>query len=238
MESIKKILYVGTGLHIQPTVHFRKVKEFVFIDTQPRTKMDNPRFYKACYQSNFYDELIDKCRAFGFEFSSMKELDSYYYRKIMTIKQRLYYSLYDIKPQFINPTLITFINPKTKQTIKYYISTNIEYNMTDELVTDIKDSCALIVSGYHPSMKLLKYFTKPKIFIGYSDTSYDFANNLFIEETDNIIYMLNKKVGINSSTDIKTTEYFSKYFLIFKFSGQVCECEDIFDLKVKIVAES
>ena len=49
--------------------------------------------------------------------------------------------------------------------------------MTISLQQDIEEADALLISGYHPNIKLLEYFTKPKIFIGYSNTCYNLNND-------------------------------------------------------------
>jgi hypothetical protein len=220
---IKKILYIGPWHHIQPVRDFPHVKEFIFIDTQPRSEFDNNTFYNRFYKCDFYDDLIHKCICFGFELKTEYVIDQNYYKSIFTIRQRLYYSLWDVIPKHINPTLLTFYNETTKQTIKYYISTNIKYTMTPTLQRDIEESDALIVSGYHPNIKLLEYFTKPKIFIGYSNTCYDLNKDKDNEE-DSIISLLHQ-------TD--KTEYFYNFLAVSYKKGQMKDCTDIFDLKIK-----
>ena len=217
---INKILYIGTGNHIEPVRDFPLVKEFIFIDTQPRSEFDNISFYQKFYRQNFYDNLVHKCNCFGFRLKSEEVLDSSYYKSTFTLWQRIYYSLWDVLPHHINPTLLTFFNERTSQTIKYYISTNIEYNMTISLQQDIEEADALIVSRYHPNIKLLEYFTKPKIFIGYSNTYYD-AN---ADEDTNIITVLHQK---------EKTEYFYNFLAVSCKTGQIKVCVDIFDLKIK-----
>ena len=41
MNHPKKLLYIGAWDHISPVMHFPKTKEFIFIDTQPRSEFDN-----------------------------------------------------------------------------------------------------------------------------------------------------------------------------------------------------
>ena len=45
----KKILYVGTGNHIEPVNHFSDTKEFIFIDSQPRNEYGHEYYYKPFY---------------------------------------------------------------------------------------------------------------------------------------------------------------------------------------------
>ena len=221
---INKILYLGPWHHIKPVHDFPQVKEFIFIDTQPRSEFDNKLFYHGFYKQNFYDDLIHKCICFGFELKTEYVIDQNYYKSIFTLRQRLYYFLWDVLPNHINPTLLTFYNETTKQTIKYYISTNIKYTMTPTLQQDIEEADALIVSGYHPNSKLLEYFTKPKIFIGYSNTWYDEDVD---EDVDaSIISVLHQT---------EKTEYFYNFLAVSYKTGQMKECIDIFDLQIKVV---
>ena len=224
LEQIKKILYIGTGNHIQPVRDFPLVKEFIFIDTQSRSEWDNKSYDFGCYKCDFHDDLIHKCICFGFQLVSTSVVDPNYYKSLFTIKQRLYYSLWDILPAHINPTVLTFLNEKTQQIIKYYISTNIQYNMCPKLQNDIEQTDALIISGYHPTSKLLEYFTKPKIFIGYSNTWYDEDVD---EDVDaSIISVLHQT---------EKTEYFYNFLAVSYKTGQMKECTDIFDLQSKVV---
>ena len=225
MSPINKILYLGSWHHIQPVRDFPLVKEFIFIDTQPRSEWDTNFFHIGFYKQNFYDELIHKCKNFGFKLKTEDVLDQNYYKSIFTIKQRLYYSLYSQRPPHINPTLLTFYNETTGQSIKYYISTNIQYNMTPLLQKDIEESEALVISGYHPHIKLLEYFTKPKLFIGYSDTCYDKNKNEEQNNGDDIISLLNQSYK---------SEYFNHYMVVSYKTGQIKKCTDIFDIKLQI----
>ena len=225
VDKINKILYLGTWYHIQPVRDFPQTKEFIFIDTQPRSEFDNKSYYHGFYRQNFYDDLIHKCICFGFKLKLVDILDRNYYKSIFSIKQQLYYSLYSILPNHINPTMLEFYNENTKQTIKYYISTNIQYTMTPSLQKDIEEADALVVSGYHPNIKLLKYFTVPKIFIGYSNTCYDIDKDKTSVENDTIISLLNQSYQ---------SEYFNKYLAISYKTGQIKQCTDFFDIKFKL----
>ena len=224
-DQINKILYIGTGKHIQPIRDFPNTKEFIFVDTQSRSEFDDLSYYSGFYRGDFYDDLVHKCLCFGFKLNSEEILDSNYYKSIFTIKQRLYYSVYSILPNHINPTLLSFYNEKTEQYIKYYISTNIQYNMCSKLQKDIEESNALVISGYHPNIKLLKYFTHPKIFIGYSDTYYDIDIDKDKEKNDSIISLLNQSYQ---------SEYFNKYLVVSTKTGKIKNCCDFFDIKFKL----
>lgn len=105
--------------------------------------------------------------------------------------------------KFINPHIFYFYNDKTNQKVKYYVSTNIMYNMYMELEKDIRETDALIVSGYHPNNKLFDYFDIPKIFYG-STTTY-FGSEEASDST--IITWLHENLS-------HTIKYFSEYHLV------------------------
>jgi hypothetical protein len=170
--SFNKILYVGCGTHLEVLLHFQDTKEFVFIDTQPLSEYDATIYYKPFYRPNFINIVLSKLRKLNFMIQSVTNLDKKYYKKIFTLKQKLYYLFYR-KPEYINPSLLTFYNIHTKQTIKYYVSTDIDNTNISELHNDIKSCDTLLVSGYFPSINYLKYFTTPIKFIGYSNTCYN-----------------------------------------------------------------
>lgn len=225
MESIKKVIYLGIGCRIDPVLHLSNVNEFVFIDTNPRSECDSKEFYKGFYKKKFYDELIQKYTILGFDLQLIKELDNNYHKKIFNIKQKLFYFIcFKQKPKFINPTLLVFTNNETKQIIKYYISTNILYNMNDLLLNDIKEADALIMCGHNPHTKLLNYFDKPKIFLGYSNTNYTIELHNTNEDRANIVYFLH-------NTDNVTLKFFNRYFLIKCDTGEEMECKNIIDLE-------
>jgi hypothetical protein len=173
---MKKILYIGTWHHIQPVIDFPDTKHFIFIDTQPRSEWDNDTFYYNFYKPHFTIQLINMCNSHGFKLINTININKTYHTKILNKLQWLYY-LFNPLPEYINPTLLIFSNSKTNQIIKYFISTNIELNMDENIKHHITTSDALIVSGYLPNKLLFKYFEKPKIFIGYTNTHYKIDKN-------------------------------------------------------------
>ena len=240
---MNKALYLGPLYNIRPTKDFPNIKEFIYVDTHPRSEFDNNSFHQGFYKTQFYDNLIHKCHCFGFVLVKTIELDPNYYKKIFSLKQRLYYTFWDIIPQYIGPTLLLFENKMTQQVLKYYISTNILYNMCPELKEDIEESDALIVSGYQPNIKLLDYFTSPKTFIRYTGIRDAEIRDAFEEnkeenkEEDKTIMSMHKNF----------TKYFNRYLLIsdkkmdyakeYTDANKECtkecakECSDIYELK-------
>jgi len=199
---MKKILYIGGGLHIEPVLHFPHVKEFVFVDSEPRNAYDCSCFHIECYNNNFYNELIKKCLINNFKLESCIALDINYWKKKLSFYQKIYYLLGKINT-LINPTLMIFINELTGQKIKYYISTNITENMNQELKIDIEESDGLIFQGFTTNKKILDYFIRPKIFIGYTTNNYECLDY----DKNTLMYFLN-------NNKCSVAYYFKKYFLV------------------------
>lgn len=196
MDEINKILYIGSGCHLDIVSHFPNVSEFILIDTQPRSEHDSIEFNPDFYRHLFVNSLLSAGIEQDIVLTNIRELDNKYYLNC------------DHKLPFLNPTLLTFTNTKTKQIIKYYISTNIRYNMNEILINDIHQSEALIVSGHYPDIILYDYLDekKPIQFIGYSKTCF----SLDIDEmTDNIYCKLHNN------------NYFDKYYLVDYDSGEI-----------------
>jgi hypothetical protein len=214
VNNIKKILYIGTWNHIECVNHFPNTKEFIFIDTQPRSEFDSLSFYQPFYRKNFFQGLLTECRKKQFRLTNLIETDKTYYKKILSVSQLMDYKLMDSCP-FINPTLLSFANDITEQIIHYYISTNIEYNMTPRLLQDIQSADALIVSGYFPNKILLDYFDKdmPKKFIGYSQTCYKGTNDEYPDEKNTIINVLKQ------SKNVIKNDYFYSYYYVCSETG-------------------
>ena len=166
-----KILYIGAGQDIIPLMHFADCNEFVFVDTLPRSEFDKGSTFRPCYyRPNFVPELIQRCQEFDFEYISAVTMDPEYYKQIFTPGQLLYYWGHTF--DFVNPTLLLFMNKKTCQVLKYYVSTQLKFNANSigSLKVDIFQCDGLIVSGHHPQEELALYIEKPMKFYGYTST--------------------------------------------------------------------
>jgi hypothetical protein len=102
--------------------------------------------------------------------------------------------------------------------------------MCYQLQNDIQTSDALIVSGFSPHIDLLKYFnnSKPKIFIGYSNTNYDYKNEFGYDVIQTLLYKLYKK-------DNNTLNKFSKYYFINKETGDIVFNKDTYTKYLDVV---
>jgi hypothetical protein len=220
IRHANKILYVGAGHHIEPVKHFPGTKNFVFIDSQPRSEFDSvhPKFYSGFYRGHFLNDLVASCQYYGFILDSFTVLDKNYYKKIIT--KKWYYSSWFYKiPADINPTMLVFHNNKTQQKLTYYVSTNIKYNMNPILENDIATCDGIIISGYFPEKQILQYFVSPKVFFGYTDTGYILEYDDQAEEDNNILYFLHNCI-------CNTQYYFTGFYMVCNDSGVILKCQD------------
>jgi hypothetical protein len=171
---MNKLLYIGTGLHLDPIKTFSTTKKFIFIDTQPRSEFDSRRYYTTYYNNNFLKELINNFKKLNF----LK-------------KEEITFGSSNINLPYINSTLIIFYNQTLDQVVNYYVSTNILYNMNLQLLHDIKTSDGLIVSSYYPHKYLLNYFDKKKKLYCYTSSIFNYKkDHWFDEEYEESIFEL------------------------------------------------
>jgi len=207
----KKLLYIGAWNHIQPISHFPKTREFIFIDTQPRSEFDKEHIFISCfYRHRFYKNVLRIWSQYGFSLLSSTVLDKTYDKSLVFDTHE------ESKPYKNNPTLLHFVNPITNQTIRYYISTNIKYNMCPQLKEDIQQSDGIILSGYFPDKVLFDYIQKPITFYCYTSTCY------YHDSDKNILDVLYKSP-------------FASTFIIMNISGQrLYTCTTIQEVNVYI----
>lgn len=209
MEDMRKVLYIGAKLKIDYIYDFPDANEFVFVDTLPRSSWDHTKFVTKLYDNIFINALDINLRMHGFLLSKQIEIDPNYYKKIMTCNQRLFTRVQNLK--YINPCLLIYVNEKTHKKIRYYISTNIEYNMNKLLKFDIESADTLMISSYVPSNILMNYFDYPKKLVGYSHTC--FKPSVYPPMEPTIIDFLKQNCDI-------ADKYFNEYFLICNETGE------------------
>ena len=191
MLKVNKLLYIGTGLHINPITKFKNTKEFIFIDTLPRSEYSET---KINYNNNFYNDLIDKLDDYNFTLNN----------KINNNK-------------IITSTLLEFYNHKTNQKVNYYISTNFVCDNNNNLINDIQSSDALIVSSMYPNKKLFNYFTFPKKLFCYYSVIYNFKRDHWLdEEYDESIF---KVLDADPNSKYFEEMYLIRYNKIEKFNS-------------------
>jgi hypothetical protein len=210
-NNFKKVLYFGSCDHIEVVEYFPKCNEFILIDTQPRSEHDaKDYFYDGFYRVKFINKIKNKCKKYGFILNKITELDSNFMSK----------ELVDNFP-YINPHLFIFNN--SNRIIKYYVSTNILYNMNKMLEDDIKSSDTLYVAGYSPDIELLKYLNKQINFVGDNHTIYFYERE---PDENNIIsnYIENK---------IILYDYFDNYYLVWREKSLIIVCDSLEDINNK-----
>lgn len=210
MEEAKKVLYIGAKLKLDYIYDFPNANEFVFVDTLPRSSWDNTKFITKLYDDIFINALNIHLRTRGFTLSKQIEIDPNYYKKIMTCNQRLFTRIQNLK--YLNPCLLIYVNEKTNKTIRYYISTNIQYNMNKILKFDIESADTLLVSSYVPSQILMNYFDYPKKLVAYSHTC--FKPSVYPPVDITIIDFIKQNRNI-------ANKYFREYFIICSETGSM-----------------
>jgi hypothetical protein len=211
------MLYIGANLHLDPLQHFSDEKEFVFVDTLPRSEFDRKgKFSDENYRFTFVDNLIVNCFAKGFHLIDQEELDSNYFTRIMTLAQRIkYFNRVKQTFPYICPNRLTFYNVETGQTLKYYVSTNLEHNMPiPSLENDLQNCDKWIVSGHHPTSCLTDYTFIPSVMYGYSKTSFALDSRDDPSALD----------SLDNRTKIVMCDY---------ITGAKVECDSLFDLHVR-----
>ena len=208
--SYLKCLYVGSGIHIEPVKELNHIKEFVFIDCQPRTEYGFRYYYRAFYRENFMDELMKKCVNFNFHLVDTKVFTE---------------NFTEINVPYIESMLLHFFNKETEQTLKYYISTSLPYEVYDNeiLQKDISECDNLIIAGHLPDDVILEYIKKPITLFGYSNTVYpstikEYYDN-FDEGRESLVLSLIHNIGI-----------FHKFLYVDKSSGSITECTNYSEL--------
>lgn len=231
-----QFLYLGPWDHFDPTIHFPNCKKFIYIDVQPRTEWDfySNTFDPDFYRNNFIKSINSKLNELNFELIETNSIDPLYIKQlcsysydmdtnksscILSTLCELEINDYLVKYPYITPHLLVYYNNQTKQTIKYYVSTNIKFTMTDELRNDIALSDSLICSGFSPDSLLLNYIVKPVNFYGYTNTMYtpdiDFIDDKLSEESQKLFNYL----FFNQEDVIK--EHFMSFNVVNNANGQV-----------------
>ena len=169
MDKISKILDVGARYDTAPIIDFANAKEFIYVEIMPRNADRDSIPYNDLYCKRFIDEITDKFKDLGFRLTETRILDDKYHEKVLS-----YWQIIRGVPKYFNPTVLVFENEEKTRKIKYYVSTNIEYNMCDELSEDIASSDSIAVIGYSPNTLIFDHFKNKKTFIAYSGTRYGY----------------------------------------------------------------
>ena len=167
---LKKILYFGTGTHLEPIIHFPETTEFILGDSLPRNSHGFDYYSKAHYNKYFLLQLENKVNQMNLSLVRKKTLTN----KFEEI------NVLNLESECL------FLSNKNLLNIKYYISTSLPYDLYDnkELQTDIETCDTLLICGYSPNRKIIKYIKKPFNLIGYSSTYFPKNIEELIEENE------------------------------------------------------
>ncbi len=185
-----KVLYIGAGLDLSPVQYLSHIKEFVFVDSLPRTSSNSEDLFTV-ESAGFIDTFKSHALSLGFVLVSEKELIKHIQSKF-TMTQSLYYKFNKNKvSKYINPTLLQFANTKTGQIIKYYASTKYPDNLSEELVSDIKSSDSFVINGFDYPKTILELLPKSITLFAWAGNKYTWGkNDLDGSETDSLTYYL------------------------------------------------
>jgi hypothetical protein len=173
---MNSVLYFGPWDDTSFLDIFPDAKKFILVDSQPKTQWG--------YNKRFVDDVIREYESRDFVLMNIEETQESSFSFFKT-------------DEYTNPHL--FIFKKGDTTIKYYMSTDIMYNMVQELAEDISKTDTLYINGYFPSCRLFEYFKGPKNFVGNTDNCYLYDMGF----NRNIIDVL---------INFPTATYFNKYF--------------------------
>ena len=171
MKNIKKILYVNGGVDFAPIDVFNNATEYIYVDTLPRAEKDGYFIKSRFYRGQFIDQIVAGLLKRGFVLSSIIVLNPDYTWKIASVRQKIRHGigkmlqLPSLELTQVNPAKYTFVNRQHNKIVKYYVNTNIKYNMIHELHNDIRCSDAIVISSSVPNSILLNYFYTPKLFV-------------------------------------------------------------------------
>lgn len=221
-----KVLYIGANKHIIID-DFPDTKEFILIDTLPRSEWDDYDDYRNIefYRKDFIKSIIKKYKRIGFIDSEPIILGPSYKYKYISLENlfNIWKDNTRVINNDINPSVITF--KKNDIILKYYFSTNIHV-MNKYLKADIESSHILIISGFYPDAIVFKYFWSdglPKTLCLYSGTfigkikyeSGNIVNQLFYKK-----HNFNKFIYIIKNQHIKYIfDSFYKMIIAHKLYG-------------------
>jgi hypothetical protein len=169
-----KILYFGTGTYLEPILHFSDTNEFILGDSLPRNSHGFDYYSRTFYNKYFILQLEDKISKMNFKLIS---------KKILTNK----YEEINVPNIESECLFLTTANCKIPKNIKYYTSTSLPFDLYDNILlqTDIETCDSLLICGYKPHIKIIKYIKKPFNLIGYSNTYFPKDIQEIIDENKN-----------------------------------------------------
>ena len=202
---LKKILYFGTGTHLEPVMHFQETPEFILGDSLPRNAHGFDYYSKSHYGKYFLLQLENK----------INQMNLALVAKIILTNNFEEINVPNLESECL--FLINNNNDKTisPQKIKYYTSISLPFDLYNnkELQIDIEACDTLLICGYQPHKKIIKYMQKSFNLIGYSNTYFPKnIDELDKEDENNIIHwIINNPCSIKSYIAVNR-ETGDKYF--------------------------
>ncbi len=226
MNYLRRLLYIGTGCHLQPVNDFPDTKEFVFIEIQPFSEFRADIFDRGFYREKFVENIINKAKIYEFDLIEEKVIDNTFFWSKLNLKQKICYTLFPkLIPNHVNPTLFRFFNEKTQQTINYFISSPFPQYENQIIIDEVKKCDGLILSGYFPNKAILKYFEDKKLtWIGYDGSCFGYDEEEVNEHDLNHIvrYMHESRLE-------ERINNFDKFYLVEDILDKFLKDNDYFD---------
>jgi hypothetical protein len=196
-----KVLYFGSFLDFYFIKDFTDIKDFLIIDNRKSYSVEN----------NFYNNIINSFKNNGFELLySEKIKNRSKFKKICS--SICGYS-------YIDQILYIFMNFKTSQQIRYYLSTNLN-NLNNMIKMEISSSDIILLHNEIPDVKLFELFTTPKVFIGYPYNPFRLKDN-----KQNIYnFLLN-----NNNNNKIIGKYISEFYLYNPVINNIIKCNSFKD---------
>ncbi len=206
------LVYVGCGTDFNLLSKFNQIKEFVYIDSQPKSsygylEFDTGNFYSKNYMKKFSDN-IDK------SFKKINLVPSYPDVYLNFSTNQILYHYYNLP------------FPWTNRITQY----NITNNDIKKLTYLLSNTTHLVIKGYNPSTKIFNYFNNNKITLITDKNTY-YPNNiqkLDTEDLDRVTTDLLLNTN-NIQKRIKEILYFDDKTFINSFTSYI---EFLFNIKI------
>jgi hypothetical protein len=215
LPTQKKALYIGAGLDLSPVQFLSHIKEFIYVDSLPRTSTNSEKELFTNESEGFVNKFKELVLELGFVLVLEKELVKYVQSKF-SLTQSLYYKFNKSKlSKYINPTLLQFANVKTGQIIKYYVSTLYPDNISNELTQDINTCDSFIYNGYDCGKTIISQLDEKITFFAWTNNKYHWGkNDLDGSESKSLTYYL------GSLNNIELSKYFKQIIKVNSKTGQ------------------
>jgi len=198
------LVYIGCGTDFDLLSKLPQIKEFVYIDCQPKSEYgyieyDTGYFHRKKYMKNFSDN-IDK------SFKKINLIPSYPDIYFNFLTNQILYHYYSMP------------FPWTNRIFKY----NITKDDINKLTNLLANTTHLVIKGYNPSTKIFKYFNNNQITLITDKNTY-YPNNiqkLDAEDLDKVATDLFLNTN-NIQNRIKEILYFDNKNFIKSFTSYI-----------------